>query len=114
MLLPRLAELELFTLLVQRLRVMMRGGKLDVSSYRVDEGRARVFVERYGEQSEVVILREDLRLDLFQANMVNLLEAGLNNENIYRVGGCTCCERGYFSYRREGPTGRQGAFVFLR
>jgi len=82
--------------------------------YRVDEGRARVFVEKYGERSGVVLLQEDLRLDLFRANRINLLEAGLNKENIYRVGGCTCCERGYFSYRREGRTGRQGAFVFLR
>ena len=82
--------------------------------YRVDEGRARVFVERYGERSEVVLSQEDFSLDLFQANRINLLEAGLNKENIYKVGGCTCCERGYFSFRREGPTGRQGAFVFLR
>ena len=82
--------------------------------YKVDEGRARVFVERYGERSEVVHSQEDFSLDLFRANRINLLEAGLNKENIYRVGGCTCCERGYFSYRREGLTGRQGAFVFLR
>jgi YfiH family protein len=82
--------------------------------YRVDEGRAQVFVERYGERSNVVLLKEGYCLDLFRANRINLLEAGLNEEHIYRVGGCTCCERGYFSYRREGLTGRQGAFVFLR
>jgi YfiH family protein len=82
--------------------------------YRVDEGRARVFVEKYGERSGVVLLQEGFRLDLFQANRINLLEAGLSKENIYRVGGCTCCEKDYFSYRREGRTGRQGAFIFLR
>lgn len=79
--------------------------------YRVDEGRARLFVEKYGEESSVV--SADLRLDLPLANRLNLLRAGLREENIHRVGGCTCCDGDYFSYRREGVTGRQGAFVFL-
>jgi len=82
--------------------------------YRVNEGRARVFVEKYGEESGVVRREGVLRLDLYEANRINLLEAGLKEENIFRAGGCTCCEKDYFSYRREGMTGRQGAFIFIR
>jgi YfiH family protein len=81
--------------------------------YEVDEGRAHLFVEKYGVDSMVVAGKEGRRLDLFRANLLNLLEAGVREENIGRVGGCTCCEKRYFSFRRDGVTGRQGAFVFM-
>jgi hypothetical protein len=81
--------------------------------YAVDEGRAGLFVEKYGEDSEVVLERDGYNLDLFRANRINLLQAGLKEENISRVGGCTCCDRRYFSFRRDGVTGRQGAFIYF-
>lgn len=81
--------------------------------YQVDEGRARLFVEKYGEESGVVVEEHGYRVDLGRANRMNLLRAGVKEENIHRVGGCTCCLNDYFSFRREGVTGRQGAFVFL-
>ncbi len=80
--------------------------------YKVDEGRARLFVEKYGVRGGVVTGSDMRRVDLVEANRINLIEAGLNEENISKVGGCTCCEERYFSYRRDGVTGRQGAFVF--
>ena len=80
--------------------------------YEVDEGRAQLFVERYGVGEEVVTGKSMRRLDIIKANKINMLEAGLKEENISTVGGCTCCEERYFSFRREGVTGRQGAFVF--
>ncbi len=82
--------------------------------YRVEEGRARLFVERYGEESGVVRENDGLRVDLSLANRVNLLQAGVRGENIHRVGGCTCCDERYFSFRREGTTGRQGAFILVQ
>lgn len=81
--------------------------------YGIDEGRAGGFVERYGEESGVVIEGAGYRLDLFQANRLNLLRAGVREERIRRVGGCTCCDQRYFSFRRDGVTGRQGSFVWL-
>lgn len=81
--------------------------------YEVDEGRARLFVERYGGESGVVTEGDGYHLDLFKANMINLREAGLDEANVERSGGCTCCERRYYSFRRDGETGRQGAFVLL-
>lgn len=82
--------------------------------YEVDEGRASLFVERYGRRSGVVAGAGGMSLDLARANTLNLLEAGVKEENVSRVGGCTCCDGRYFSYRRDGTTGRQGTFLFLR
>lgn len=81
--------------------------------YGVDEGRARLFVEEYGEESGVVTEDGGYRLDLRRANRLNLARAGLEEGHIFAVGGCTCCDGRYFSFRREGRTGRQGSFVFI-
>lgn len=81
--------------------------------YRVEEGRARLFVEKYGKESGVVAESGGPCLDLARANRINLMRAGVKEENIHRVGGCTCCEARYFSFRREGITGRQGSFILM-
>ncbi|MDI6872950.1 peptidoglycan editing factor PgeF [Candidatus Solincola sp.] len=96
----------------EEVRAVM-GPAIGPCCYRVDKGRALLFVEKYGEESGVVTGDGERRLDLFRANRINLLRAGLREENILRVGGCTCCDEDFFSFRREGVTGRQGAFVFL-
>lgn len=45
-------------------------------------------------------------LDLREANRLDLLNAGLQASHIEVTSTCTCCDRNYFSYRREGITGR--------
>lgn len=48
-----------------------------------------------------------LRVDLRRINRALLGAAGVPDRAIEDVGGCTCCERRFFSYRRDGPrTGR--------
>jgi YfiH family protein len=93
-------------------RVVM-GPAIGPCCYLVEEGRARLFVEKYGEESGVV--REDggFRVDLPRANRLNLARAGVREENVHLVGGCTACEASYFSFRRDGETGRQGAFILV-
>jgi YfiH family protein len=81
--------------------------------YEVDKGRAALFVEKYGRNSGVITGKEGRYLDLGRANTLNLLEAGVKEESIIKEVGCTCCDKRYFSYRRDGLTGRQGTFVFL-
>ena len=93
-------------------RVVM-GPAIGPCCYRVEEGRARLFVEKYGEESGVVTESDGPRVDLVRANRINLLQAGVKDENIHRVGGCTCCDARYFSFRREGITGRQGSFILM-
>jgi len=54
-------------------------------------------------------------LDLWAANRLVLLEAGLQPENIELAGVCTACHSTqYFSYRaHNGQTGRQAALITL-
>lgn len=93
-------------------RVVM-GPSIGPCCYLVEEGRARLFVEKYGEESGVV--REDggFRVDLRRANRINLVRAGAREQNIHVVAGCTSCDERYFSFRRDGVTGRQGAFILM-
>jgi YfiH family protein len=47
------------------------------------------------------------RLDLYELNRTQLLDAGLHPERIDRVPGCTACDgERFYSYRRDGQTGR--------
>ena len=51
------------------------------------------------------------RVDPGRAAMVALRRAGV--EHIEAITDCTSCDTRYFSYRRDGVTGRQGSFVGL-
>lgn len=54
------------------------------------------------------------RLDLVGANRMTLLEAGVPAEHIWSSGLCTACRADlFFSYRRDGVTGRMGAMIGL-
>ena len=54
-------------------------------------------------------------LDLPHANKLDALSAGVESKNIFNLEQCTSChpER-WFSYRREGPTGRLVSLAMLR
>ena len=52
------------------------------------------------------------RVDPGRAAVVALRRAGV--ERIASSTDCTSCDARYFSYRRDGVTGRQGAFVTLQ
>lgn len=58
---------------------------------------------------------EKWRLDLWTANLHQLLEIGIRQENVDISRICTCCNKEIlFSYRGEkGLTGRMGAFLML-
>ncbi|HEB12856.1 MAG TPA: peptidoglycan editing factor PgeF [Actinobacteria bacterium] len=52
------------------------------------------------------------RLDLAALNEMILENTGVKSENIDNIGFCTVCHPElFFSWRRDGVTGRQGAFV---
>ncbi len=82
--------------------------------YTVDEGRAAAFVERYGEESGVCSRSpKGMMLDLAMANRLNLQAAGLQAHRIFSQGDCTACNPEYFSYRRDGLTGRQAMVIWM-
>jgi polyphenol oxidase len=58
---------------------------------------------------------EKFLLDLFAVNAQQGMDAGLLPENILRSEECTFCSpMNYFSYRREGHTGRILTFIMLQ
>ena len=55
------------------------------------------------------------KLDLFAANRADGLAAGMRPENLLQAGNCTSCEEDrFYSYRREGATGRLLTLAMLR
>ena len=56
------------------------------------------------------------KLDLWEANRLQLVEVGVKMDNIVMAGLCTNCHHDiFFSYRADGGiTGRLGAFLMLK
>ena len=53
-------------------------------------------------------------LDLYAINTREMNISGLFSENIFQSGECTCCSpMNFFSYRREGQTGRILTFIMM-
>jgi YfiH family protein len=55
-----------------------------------------------------------LYADMISANRDQLLHAGVQQENILDSGICTCCNKDYFSFRRDGEkAGRMISLMML-
>ena len=76
------------------------GPGIGACCYTVPQERAEVFAARYG---SAVVAREPSgpRLDLREANLVLLREAGVADVAV--VSDCTSCSPSLGSYRRQGP-----------
>jgi len=75
------------------------------------------FLSAFPNEKEVVLAREGKKyLDLAEANRIQLLEIGLQKENIEMSGICTICQHEtFFSYRKEGgKTGRFGTGIMIK
>jgi len=81
--------------------------------YQVGRDVWEPFTQRF--RRDAVIDRDDGRyVDLIAANRAWLLRSGVHPENIDVLNACThCSPEMFFSYRREGSTGRQLAFITL-
>ena len=56
-----------------------------------------------------------LYADVVSANRDQLLQAGVRQENIFDSGICTCCNKNYFSFRRDGKkAGRMISLMMLK
>ncbi len=54
---------------------------------------------------DIVVRDERFYLDLKAVNRKQLLAAGVSEQNIFNCDVCTCCDKDYHSYRREGKKG---------
>lgn len=87
--------------------------------YEVGREVVAAFQESYPEAGDHFFSRPKSgkpRLDLWQANLWQLVEAGIRNSNIEVAGKCTACHADtFYSHRAEGGrTGRFGAVIMLR
>ncbi len=54
-------------------------------------------------------------IDILKANILQAIDEGIREENIWVSEDCTCCSNGrYFSYRRDRTIQRQGGYIGLR
>jgi hypothetical protein len=84
------------------------GAPIGTCCYEVDEHAAAAFGKRFG-QSAV----RGRYLDLHYAAAKELIQAGVPEENIHTLELCTSCDDNFFSYRRDGVTGRHAAIAWI-
>ena len=97
--------------------VMALGPAIGGCCYEVDEPCIAPFRENYRDWKDFVTVNSQSRfmLDLLKANEADGVRGGISKENIHRSGECTSCNNDrWFSYRREGTTGRIVSLAMLR
>lgn len=87
--------------------------------YEVSEDVAEEFQREFlGHEDEILIAKENnkYQLDLWKANEIILLEAGVKPEHLAVTNICTCCNpKLLFSHRAShGKRGNLGAFLCLK
>lgn len=81
--------------------------------YRVRGSLLRRFTESFGNGNFFEQRSGSFFLDLAELNYIQLRKLGVKKENITDCSVCTCCTPGFFSYRRNKVTGRQGAIAVI-
>ncbi len=67
----------------------------------------------WGEEFNTWYNAKNKTVDLWQLTKAQLINAGLEKENIYSIDLCTYSNNHmFFSYRREHKSGRQGSFIW--
>ncbi|OGP73409.1 MAG: hypothetical protein A2V86_14370 [Deltaproteobacteria bacterium RBG_16_49_23] len=88
--------------------LLTTGPSIGPCCYEIDQ---RVFKEEW-EPFSVKKQEGRWMLDLVQINIAQMKEEGIDEEQISRIDLCTRCHHDlFFSYRREGRTGRQLSFI---
>lgn len=87
--------------------------------YEVSRDVAEEFIQEFaGHEPDILIAKENgkYQLDLWRANKIVLLEAGIKQEHLSVTDICTCCNSNVlFSHRAShGKRGNLGAFLSLK
>lgn len=85
--------------------------------FEVEEDVAKQFLELFSVNERILTASSSTkwRVDLGAANLMMLKRAGLDESNIAISEQCTSCNSSeFFSYRRDGETGRMGGWLSLR
>lgn len=92
------------------------GPGIGVCCYEVDRDCMEPFKKLYPHLTELIkpLPSGKFMLDLFSANREDAHMAGIDPKNISETGFCTSCQvERFFSYRREGTTGRMLTVAML-
>ncbi len=94
------------------------GPSIGLCHYIVGRDVVEVYREEFGDEASTFLGEErdgSHRLDLWGANMAQLLHAGISGDNIEIAGICTACHSDlFYSHRHhEGRTGRFAAIMML-
>lgn len=87
--------------------------------YEVKEDVAKIFQKIFQMKSDIEVPLIEMRqgrsfLDLGRAARLELFKAGVLSENVQVIPLCTSCRQElFYSYRRDGKTGRQLSFIML-
>lgn len=84
------------------------GPSIGPCCYQVDVDTARAFIGRFGKRAA-----DRRKLDLREAAWQELEGEGIDPGNIHLLDICTACDNDFYSYRRDGVTGRHGALAWL-
>lgn len=95
------------------------GPSICQSCYEISEDVAAEFKQEFCGQEEEILLDKGngkYQLDLWRANELILLEAGVTPEHLAVTNICTCCnDKLLFSHRAsQGKRGNLGAFLSIR
>lgn len=87
--------------------------------YEVSQDVAEEFIQEFaGHEPDILLAKENgkYQLDLWRANKIVLLEAGIKQEHLSVTDVCTCCNSNVlFSHRAShGKRGNLGAFLSLK
>lgn len=81
--------------------------------YNIDSGLADEFRRKFGDGKYLFDREDGPFLDIVELNMIQIRDFGIPEDNVYDSRICTGCDRDYYSYRREGLTGRHGAIAAI-
>lgn len=89
------------------------GVKINVCCYEVG---AEIYQEAKRLNLEYAIEKRDekLFLNIEKILLSQLLDAKIDKKNIEFFKECSCCDKNYFSYRRDGVTGRFAGVISLK
>ncbi len=92
--------------------VVSLGPSIHSCCYEVGEDLADIAIKSFGEK---YVAKRDgsFYLDLQTLNLDQLVSVGVKEENIEISPTCTSCDKNYFSYRRDGVTGRFAGVIKL-
>jgi len=92
--------------------VVSLGPSIKECCYEVGEDLADIAKKSFGEKY-VIKRGGSFYLDLQTLNLDQLKSVGVKEENVEISSVCTCCDKNYFSYRRDGVTGRFAGVIKL-